>query len=1053
MKPESMNSTQLTLQPVTRGVRPAICVSWLLGLAAALATVSCTEAATLGEALNATNLTWITGGDAPWFVQTTNTLDGVAAAQSGNIGDRQESWLQTVVGPGPLSFWWKVSSEDECDYLEFYVNGEILSRIAYERDWQQQTFTLTASTNILLWRYMKDESESRGSDAGWVDQVSAAAIEGPPMIVAQPVSRTNNYGTTVNFTVLVAGTPPLTYQWRKDGTDLSGAGTISGSDTTTLTLRSVRLSDAGGYSVVITNLSGGVTSAVASLTIVDPVVLTQPINQVVNLGQSAAFSLMATGSPPLSYQWRKDGAPLAGSTNAWLAFTSVQPADLADYDVIATNLFGSVTSAVARLALPVPLALAGQWPGWQRGSAQAVAASGNYAYVADGGTGLQVIDVSNPTHPVRVGGYVASVGAYDVAVSGPYAFVVGSTWTGSNYVGALEVIDVTNPANPVRMGNGCEVDGWASGLAVLGNYAYVAGSVWTGSNYLEGLQVVDVSNPADPVRVGACATTGSAYKVVVSGNHAYVAGYGAGLQIVDVTDPFNPVRVGDWEHWDTYDVAVSGNYAFVIYQTDYTSGLFAIDVANPANPVRMGNGYELDGWANSLKVIGNYAYVAGDGECLQVVDVSNPARPVRVGHSDVTGHACDVAVSGNYAYVAGREVGLHMISLGSLVNPVRVGGYFSGAAARVALSGNYAYVADGNAGLQVIEVSHPEQPTGLGNYATGGCALDVAASGTHAYLVNTRVTGGRYVETLQAIDVSDPAKPVGVGTYEIVDSYRGNVAVAGNYAYLTGTWWTDTGNVAAFQVIDVSDPAHPVRTGSYQTNGVPEGNLAISGQYAYAVLGGSLQVINVSNPANPVRVGGYLPAGSIGGVAVAGHYAFLTEPNLRWNGSNWAGALQILDVSNPSNPVPVGVFETTEVGSVSASGGYACVAVGGGLQVIDVSNPANPVCVGSYATRGAPAGVALAGHCAYVAQGAWGLAILQFRPTIHTAGGLFGLTAGQFGFCFSGLAGQSVVIEASTNLVNWMPFQTNILDHSPLYFSDPDSTKRPMRFYRAHPKP
>ena len=73
--------------------------------------------------------------------------------------------------------------------------------------------------------------------------------------------------------------------------------------------------------------------------------------------------------------------------------------------------------------------------------------AGRYAYVALGGAGLAVIDLSNPTNCVRVGG-CTSGRANGVAVSGNYAYVAeGPRWTGSNYVGSLQVIDVSNPTN------------------------------------------------------------------------------------------------------------------------------------------------------------------------------------------------------------------------------------------------------------------------------------------------------------------------------------------------------------------------------------------------------------------------------------------------------------------------------------------------------------------------------------------------------------------------------------------------------------------------------
>ena len=91
---------------------------------------------------------------------------------------------------------------------------------------------------------------------------------------------------------------------------------------------------------------------------------------------------------------------------------------------------GLVTLALA-LAWPARGAdpvLIGQWPGWPRGAPYAVAVSGNYAYVAAKNAGLQVIDVSNPANPQRVGGYDTSGSALGVAVSGNYAYVADGQW-------------------------------------------------------------------------------------------------------------------------------------------------------------------------------------------------------------------------------------------------------------------------------------------------------------------------------------------------------------------------------------------------------------------------------------------------------------------------------------------------------------------------------------------------------------------------------------------------------------------------------------------------
>jgi len=151
--------------------------------------------------------------------------------------------------------------------------------------------------------------------------------------------------------------------------------------------------------------------------------------------------------------------------------------------------------ALAWVAQGADLELIGQWPGWPRGFANGVAVSGNYAYVANGSGGLQVLDVSNPANPQRVSYCGTSGSAQGVAVSGNYAYVADD-------MAGFQVIDVSTPANPQWVG-GCTNDpgGRAWGVAVSGNYAYVADSG-------AGLHVIDVSSPANPQRVSRCAILG-----------------------------------------------------------------------------------------------------------------------------------------------------------------------------------------------------------------------------------------------------------------------------------------------------------------------------------------------------------------------------------------------------------------------------------------------------------------------------------------------------------------------------------------------------------------
>ena len=210
--------------------------------------------------------------------------------------------------------------------------------------WQLNGLTFPTNASI----------RARGFAAGGNDNGSSSIVEtltGPLAITQQPLSRTNNAGTMASFRMLAGGAPPLSYQWQKDGSNLSDGGIVSGVQTPTLMLSNVFGADAGGYSVIVSNASGSLTSLVATLGVIDPFIASQPANRVANSGQTATFSVTAGGTAPLNYQWRKDDAELTGATATSLTLTNIQWSDRGNYDVKVSNGLNSVTSAVASLAV------------------------------------------------------------------------------------------------------------------------------------------------------------------------------------------------------------------------------------------------------------------------------------------------------------------------------------------------------------------------------------------------------------------------------------------------------------------------------------------------------------------------------------------------------------------------------------------------------------------------------------------------------------------------------------------------------------------------------
>jgi len=157
----------------------------------------------LGEAVDNASLTWSTGGRASWAGQTGIFYYGGDAAMSGDIFNNQSTWLETTVaGPGTLSFYWKVSSEQDWDFLRFYIDGvEQAGSISGEVDWTQKTFPIAASTHTLKWGYEKDYIFSSGSDTGWVDKIEF--IEATPPTGSVSINSGASYTTvtSVNLTL------------------------------------------------------------------------------------------------------------------------------------------------------------------------------------------------------------------------------------------------------------------------------------------------------------------------------------------------------------------------------------------------------------------------------------------------------------------------------------------------------------------------------------------------------------------------------------------------------------------------------------------------------------------------------------------------------------------------------------------------------------------------------------------------------------------------------------------------------------------------------------
>jgi len=170
-----------------------------------------------------------------------------------------------------------------------------------------------------------------------------------PFFAWGPGYLTIDAGQTALLSAQPVGTPPLAFQWLKNGMALADGGNISGTHSTNLVIGNVLGSDAGSYSMIVSNLYGSATSSVAKLTVRDPVIVSQLNSRTAEVGSMVGFRLSVAGTDPLC-QWYFNSQPLgSATTNMLLRLTDVQPVHAGSYVGVVSSAFGSVASSVAAL--------------------------------------------------------------------------------------------------------------------------------------------------------------------------------------------------------------------------------------------------------------------------------------------------------------------------------------------------------------------------------------------------------------------------------------------------------------------------------------------------------------------------------------------------------------------------------------------------------------------------------------------------------------------------------------------------------------------------------
>lgn len=525
----------------------------------------------------------------------------------------------------------------------------------------------------------------------------------------------------------------------------------------------------------------------------------------------------------------------------------------------------------------------------------------------------------------------------DVAVSGDFAFLAVEE---NNSTAKLRVVDLSDPMNPFEAGDVEFLGLGATTVESMGDHVFVGDEI-------TGVHVFDVSDPTDPVRVRVLGfgSNVATYDITVSGNYAYVV-IPDGLRILDVSTPSQAQLVGS-SSFGSQDgrVVVAGNYAYVTGG----SGLVVVDVTNPTVPSIVSTLEISLGQDAGLAISGSLVCVAGSNGTLYVVDVSAPVSPIIVDTIDVLAGCRDVAIDGSLVFVTGHLNFLRVIDL-SLPNPevVAVGPAHGH---RLVLDGGRAFVTFA-ADLNIVDITPPRSAPIVGHLATESYTLQVDVSDDLLFIADNR-------EGFQIADVSDRTTPVILGHLDTPGNAEA-VAASGSYAYVVA---------GGLQVIDVSSPKSPVIVGSAGVSHVEAidvaDNLACVGNIW------RLELFDVSDPTEPIALDP-VPTGSAYGVDILADYAYVASP---------ANGLVVVDISVPSasaivSTVPMTAYDV----QVTTGPGFldlAVVATTFGCSIVDISDPSAPLLMSQLQLSGIPWGVDVEDEVAYVSTFHGGMSVID----------------------------------------------------------------------------
>ncbi|MBS0351578.1 MAG: hypothetical protein JSR33_10435, partial [Proteobacteria bacterium] len=531
---------------------------------------------------------------------------------------------------------------------------------------------------------------------------------------------------------------------------------------------------------------------------------------------------------------------------------------------------------------------------------------GNIAYIADYNSGLKLINITDPAHPILIGsGPVGNPLSLDINITNSVVYLAND-----NEVG-LQVVDVSDPIHPTLIAS-YPLPGSSSGVAVNKNFVYVV----SGSYSLPiSMYVFNIRNPSNlQPPIGSWTTTspspngGIPVGIQIQNQRAYLGAVTQDpvfnvIYTLDVSNPQAPYTLATYQSGFTFDwypyisgFKVQGNFLYV----GELSWIIIIDISDPQNPSVLSKISDLGaGFIRALEIYGELIYFTADNEGFKIINITNPtsSTPV-ISQYSTFGHVYDMQIKGNFAYLAADEGGLKIIDLRQnrltgTPGVSKAGEQFIVRIAACQISGiclnyeDFQLTIDSN--LPQVVGSIPDQSIFPGQTLELAISSNILFSHVDQHNLTFQLAVTNFLGSPINPWIYLGITPSLVGQVALNDVKAQYIKVQAGYAYVT----LNNG----FQIIDVRNPESPDILSTYLDEDFYL-DLQIRGDLAYfagAING--LLIFDVSDPFNPVKISAYNPSGAYLRGLFLGSQSSADLVYLAWCCIQNIAKLEIVDVS------------------------------------------------------------------------------------------------------------------------------------------------------------